>query len=403
MQNGTAATTTSTATEFKASPPPILVWEGQEPWQAPRYEVRYFHRRKVEVWNGYVQTKDVVGWVGNVRIDLFVEKWKRDHGETLPTNEDILQWMMHDPNSEFDLKPLGESIVKNGVRQKIVITAEGILLDGNRRYFASLMKLREAEKSNDRATLDMVKSLPSYVLSPLCGKDDLDAVLVEENFVDDCRLPWPNYIKATRVYGKYQELKSERLSKQQAIARLVDEFGISKGQVERFLKMMDFIQEFHDHHSEVDEETGKAAKDDFAIKWSAQRHFEYFDELTKTQVVNTLNSDPELRAKVFERLYDGDFASFVQVRKIPAISADRRARDIFVTGDGPKAVKDSIDWINVAGIARKAMANNDRVVAFKRFLDSLSAEEIADLDPEAVQDLQSIAGIVARMAQAVRK
>lgn len=403
MQNGTIATNTNAATEFKASPPPILVWDGQEPWQAPRYEVRYFHRRKVEVWNGYVQTKDVVGWVGNVRIDLFVEKWKRDHAEALPTNEDILQWMMHDPNSEFDLKPLGESIIKNGVRQKIVITAQGILLDGNRRYFASLMKFREAEKSNDRSTLDMVKSLPSYVLSPLCGKDDLDAVLVEENFVDDCRLPWPNYIKATRVYGKYQELKSERLSKQQAISRLVDEFGISKGQVERFLKMMDFIQEFHDHHSEVDEETGKTAKDDFAIKWSAQKHFEYFDELTKAQVVSTLNSDPELRAKVFERLYDGDFASFVQVRKIPAISADRRARDIFITGEGPKAVKDSIDWINVAGIARKAMANNDRVVAFKRFLDSLSAEEIADLDPEAVQDLQSIAGIVAKMAHAVRK
>src|SRR6185312_3142466 len=215
--DNTVETPKDSSVDFKATPPPILVWEGQEPWQAPRYEVRYFHRRKIEVWNGYVQTKSVTGWVQNVRIDLFVEKWRRDHNGAPPTNEDILQWMEHDPNSEFDLKPLGESIIKNGVRQKIVITSEGILLDGNRRYFASLMRMRDAETAADRTTLEMVKSLPAYVLSPMCTKDDLDAVLVEENFVDDCRRPWPNYIKATRVYSKYQELKSERLAKQQSI------------------------------------------------------------------------------------------------------------------------------------------------------------------------------------------
>src|SRR6266849_696531 len=86
------------AEQFKATPPPILVWTGQQDWQKPRYEVRFFHRRRVEVWSGYVPTKSIKGWVENVRIRLFVDKWRRDHGGALPTNEDILDWMQRDPN-----------------------------------------------------------------------------------------------------------------------------------------------------------------------------------------------------------------------------------------------------------------------------------------------------------------
>jgi|SRR6185312_9702630 len=390
-------------TNFKSSPPPILVWDGQESWQKPSYEVRYFHRRRVEVWNGYVRTKSVGGWVGNVRIDLFVDKWKRDH-KAAPTNEDILDWMVADPNDEFDLEKLADSILKNGVRQKIVITSDGTLLDGNRRYFAALMSLREAEKINDRDALQMVSSLPAYVLSPGCQKADLEAVLVEENFVDDCRRPWPNYIKAKRVYETYKELRESHLSKAQAVDQLVPQFGIPKGHVERFLKMMDYIQEFHDHHAQEDPETGKKAKDDFDIRWQVQKYFEYFDELTKTQVVNTLNSDPELRDKVFERLYDGDFASFVQIRKIPAIAADRVARDKFMTLEGgPKAVENAIGWVTAAGIARKAMANDDRIIGFKNFLQTLTAIEIAQLNRDAVADLRIIAEMVTNMTKATHK
>src|SRR5437867_8985955 len=138
------ATTEQQVEQFKASPPAILVWDGQQEWQKPRYEIRYFHRSRTEVWSGYVPTNDIKGWVENVRIALFVEKWKRDHGGVVPTNDDILDWMLRDQNSEFNLKSLAESIVKNGVRQPVVITSDGVLLDGNRRYFASLMKLREA-------------------------------------------------------------------------------------------------------------------------------------------------------------------------------------------------------------------------------------------------------------------
>ena len=54
----------------------------------------------------------------------------------------------------------------------------------------------------------------------------------------------------------------------------------------------------------------------------------------------------------------------------------------------------------ITGIAKKAMANDDRIVGFKRFLESLNAQEIASLDTVAVADLQTIAEMVASMAQA---
>ncbi len=43
------------AAGFKATAPAILTWDGQQPWQGPRLEVRYFHRKKIDVWSGYVR------------------------------------------------------------------------------------------------------------------------------------------------------------------------------------------------------------------------------------------------------------------------------------------------------------------------------------------------------------
>ena len=394
--------TMKAATEFRATAPPILEWDDQQSWQKPRLEVRYFHHKKIDVWSGYVRTRDIKGWVANVRIELFVEMWKRDHSGALPTNDDILDWMRRDKFEEFTLADLAESIVKNGVRQPIVITSDGDLLDGNRRYFAALTKLREGEDKGDAATLAMVSQLPAYVLSPSCSKEDFERVLVEENFVDDCRQEWPNFIKARKVYEAYQTLIEAGFKRTAALSELADQFGMKRGRAERFIKVMNCIEEFEDFHSEEDEETGRAAKDEYEIKWRAQKYFEYFDELGKAQVQRVLQADPELREKVFKRLYDGDFISFVQIRKIPVIAVDRRARDKFMLGTGQQAVQEAIDWVTVTGVAKKALNNNERIASFKRFLENLGVREIADLDPLSVGELEEILQTVVKMGNAVQ-
>lgn len=392
----------SSSRQFQAKPPDILVWKGQQDWQKPRHEVRFFHRRKVEVWSGYVKTPNIKGWVDNVRIELFVEKWKRDHNGTLPTNDEILDWMLSDPYDEFDLSSLGNSIVKNGVRQPIVITADGVLLDGNRRYFSSLFKFRHAEKTGDKPMLDMVSQLPAYVLSPSCTREDLDAVLVEENFVDDCRRQWPRFIKAGKVFSAYQSLRENGSSKATATAELVERFGEKKSQVDRWIRMMDFIEEFYDYHINGDEDNGRPPKDEFEVKWQVQKYFEYFDELTKPEVMRTLEADPELREKVLQRLYDEDFISFKQIRSLPAIKSDLRARDKFMLGDGKKAVEDAINWLTATGITKKALDVNDRIMSFLKFIGTLTANDIDKLDLRTIEALEEISAKVADMANAVK-
>lgn len=396
-----AAKQASNAKQFKATPPASLTWEGQQPWQEPRLEVRYFHRKKIDVWSGYVRTLDVQGWVENVRIELFVEKWAKEHNGTPPTNDDILDWMVRDQEEEFKLSELAESIVKNGVRQPIVITSNGDLLDGNRRYFAALMKQREAEKKGDSATLAMVSQLPAYVLSPSCDKDDFESVLVEENFVDSCREEWPNFIKARKVYDAYMDFREEGLTKKDSYAALTERFGVSRSRVEYYLKTMDAIEEFMDYQLEEDEETGRTPKEAPLVKWKAQRYFDHFAELSKKQIQKALETDPEFRAKVFDRLYDGDFVNYTQIRKLPAIAADRRARDKFMLGTGQQAVQDAIDWVTVTGVAKKALDNGERISSFTRFLKNLGAQEIADLEPVTMTELEEILTAVVRMARAI--
>lgn len=388
--------------KFQSDPPEILRWKGQELWQVPRYEVRYFHHKKVEGWSGHVKTKDIKGWVDNVRIALFVEKWKRDHADADPTNEEILDWMLIDTYKEFDLHSLGDSIVKNGVRQAVVLKHDGTLLDGNRRYFASLHKLREAEKKGDVSVVKMVTYLPAFVLSPACSYEDIDAVLVEENFVESCRREWPSFIRANKVFEAYKDMKESGTSKIPAVSKLSERFGMEKSKVERWIKMMNFIEEFHDYHTEDDDEIGRVAKDEYEVKWRSQKYFEYFDELTKTDVVKTLDSDLELKDKVLERLYDEDFQSFKQIRSLPAIASDLRARDKFMLGDGKSAVSEAIDWVTVTGITKKALNVSDRIFSFLKFLGSLTAQDINRMDLETIEALKEMSEKVAEMANSIK-
>ncbi len=401
--------------QFKASAPEILKWKGQQDWQKPRYEVRYFHRRRVEVWSGYVKTKNITGWVENVRIRLFVKQWARDHNDAQPTNEEILDHMRNDPHfssdnktREFELDSLAESIVKNGVRQPVVITSAGNLLDGNRRYFASLMKLREAEKAGDRTTMAMVTYLPAFVLSPACSDEDLNAVLVEENFVDACRREWPPFIKAMKVFEDYKGFREVGLSKSAAITELVEHFGgkgfggKNKNQIQRWIRMMGFIEEFIEYFSSDDEETGRTAKDEYEIMWKTQKYFEYFDELTTAKVMKVLEADAEFKSKVFEHLYDESFVNFKEIRQLPSIALDRKARDTFMSGTGREAVADTLNWVAVTGMVKKVIGLNERVLGFKRLLESLTAQEIWTLDIETISELEAILRMVADMAAAAR-
>ena len=170
-----------------------------------------------------------------------------------------------------------------------------------------------------------------------------------------------------------------------------------------------FVSEDHDvgrdenDESESDDDSFmRAAKDEFEVKWQSQKYFEYFDELTKPVVAKALDADLELRDKVFDRLFDNDFRNFKQIRSLPAIAADLRARDKFMLGDGEAAVNEAIDWVSVVGLTKKALQVNDRILSFAKFLGSLTASDIDRIDLLTVSALREISDKVAEMADAIR-
>jgi hypothetical protein len=115
-----------------ASPIPTIL----ETNPSPRSALKSFHGRRIQVWEGIANVTKINGWVDNPRLDIELKRFKNDNAGRKPTNDEILNIMV--TVKEFNIKTLADDLRDNGVRQPIIVSNDGRLLDGNRRYFATL-------------------------------------------------------------------------------------------------------------------------------------------------------------------------------------------------------------------------------------------------------------------------
>jgi phosphoglycolate phosphatase-like HAD superfamily hydrolase len=392
--------------------PSILVWGNQLPWQQPHLEEKTYNRRVIKYWRGFASIEDIRGWVENPRIDLFVKKFKIEHQGTAPTNDDILAWMLDNTprmdgktnRGEFDLEGLGDNIGMNGVHEPIIINSDGTLLDGNRRYFAALLKYRQALKDNPAAA-ERAKYLPAYVLMPGATRQDLEAILIFRNYGSGFHQPWPSYIRADKVCDDLEELTLQGIPKREARLQLAEKYNEKTQQIARYEKVMRAIDEFRDYHLTPDEEEGRQSKDELAVEEVCHHKFEYFDELSKPRIVSCLNADPDFRATTYERLFNGEFENFVWIRRLPDIATEPKAREVFLNGSqtGRNPVEEAIEVVQLFRLVKKAVGANERIQSFAKWLRSLTAEDYVDLDAQSVSDLRDIAELAAQIAEAVKQ
>ena len=381
----------------------------------PRRMVRMYHGHKVSVWYGRVHIDDVEGWVENIRLKHYLNRWRQRQGDATksPTTQEIYEIMIEADREEsaqskkpFHLERLGRNIVTNGIQEPLFIHVNGTrgtLWDGNRRrYGAQHVMSTEAFKESH----GQVRWLPAYVYVP-SGDPETDkkvrqAVLTELNFKEKDHIPWPSYLKAQEVFTMFQRLTSEdpadpslsRASKEQ----IASEYGLSGWrQADRWIKMFGLSAEFKEFHEE------ERDREEVEVDLKIQDSFEYFDELSKPGVWGALKDDPEAREEVFGWLWDGKFKSFADVRSVPKILNDPEARTQANADDG-QGVKKAIATVlaNDPSRVKDRSAANQRIEQFAGWMNEFKREDYRKLSTDSLENLRQVVGDTVKILEGLQ-
>ena len=121
------------------------------PMELPRHTTRRFHGQDVPLWQGYVHVDNVEGYVENLRLKFYLNQWQSQHKDSgrVPSTDEVYQIMVdadagepRDLAKPFHIKRMADSIVRNNVREPIIICyhedGSTELWDGNRRFFGTM-------------------------------------------------------------------------------------------------------------------------------------------------------------------------------------------------------------------------------------------------------------------------
>ncbi len=362
---------------------------------APVVPRPWFHEKDVPMNSGYVKTSEIQLWEGNVRLDIHIGQFKEKYGRT-PSSQELLDIMASklqlpgvSDGDQFEIATLARSIAINGVRKPPIIDIDGTLLDGNRRLTACYYILSADEFTSEE------KKRAEYIfvwqLTPDATDDDRRRVVVSLNFEDDCKLKWPEYVKARKVYEEWQAMLALEPSKpgpqkQAEMKRNLSQkyaLGPETTVVNRYIKMVEWADDFEDYH------IGENGKDNFAAKHKSSKYFQYFDELGKGTtpggVAHCLNQDDSFKKMVFDLLYDGKFKNWNQIRKLKKIFVNeeaverlRRAREEKDLDNAQDLIDDAVSIADTKDAEKRSLGANTRIEIFVKWLEELPVKAFRD-------------------------
>jgi len=271
-------------------------WMLPDPEPVP--EERMFNGKPYSGWYGRAHLLDLEGWIDNPRLDIPVEKWKEKHAGRLPDNEALLEIMLEhsvdvkveeeDEEDDADgrrsrrnkLLELAQSISLNEVRTPLILTYDKRILDGNRRYFATLYLY---QLTDDEDARERFETIPVWVLPKLIKKIDEDRILTELNSINDCQVRWPYSVLAKRIYEDY----TQRGMDYDALAKKYHSY--TKSRLKNIVEATKVANEFITHHD-----------DSLEAKDIAYRKLIWFDELKRSNRVAMEND--EFREGIFDAI-----------------------------------------------------------------------------------------------------
>lgn len=360
----------------------------------PQMRQRPFHGRRLPVWEGVVKYDKVQGWVDNPRIRLICKRLKEKVGDRDLAQDEVFDIMKNDKDIKLDF--LRDDILQNGLREPIVLSSNGQLLDGNRRFFAIRFLLENLPKGHpDRQDYEKIHA---YVLDDSCSRQDEDLVLVEENFHASLKIEWPDYVKAMFI--------KEDWTKGLSHPEIAKKYGWNSRKVGETIRIIELIDDFltyaTDSPDPEDEFGGGLGMNENQAEAVAAENYQYFNEAQKS-FLNPLKSDPEFKVHFFKWIADGKFSSFPEVRVAYEAWRDAEARSI-IASDEPTAAKDAKAVIDYK--RRVLKGKNEvkvRIEEFTRYLESLSVAEINGMTAQTLEKLHEAMNIVDDMAASVNK
>ena len=296
----------------------------------PKPESRMFNAKPFVGWIGRTSINTLVGWVDNPRIDIPVENWKDEHAGREPDNDELLDIMLDisvsdRPDDEEEdeegidsrrsrrnkLLELAESIRLNGIKVPLVVTYDKRIIDGNRRYFATLYLYSQSDDEDER---ERYSWLPVWVLPKGIRKNDEDRILTELNSINDCYVKWPYSVIAKRVYQDYKDgLSIEDL------ARKYHDW--TKSRISTVIEACKVAEEFIEHHD-----------DSIDARDLAYRKLIWFDELRRSNR-RMMEKEP-FRNAVYDLILapNSPFSSHRDFRRLEEIFNNQEAWKALTSG-----------------------------------------------------------------------
>lgn len=377
---------------------------------AARWEettVRY-NGISMKMWRSDAKPEKIVGWVRNPRVDMIVRRW-RLHGHISdavhPDEDQMLDLMLDDDglhaeqNQTFSLEKLGEDIKLNGVREALIITWEGKLLDGNRRKFATKWALSERGGANV-AERDMLRNIPVLVLDEKAPDEHEDAILIQENYAESLKKPWPEVVTNSRLYTRYMEISASVSGLDDLTIRrkLQDEFPrFSVTEIRNRIGTWQLTQEFRVDYVE---DMGESE-----VERHINNNFQYFRQAHDTFRASNEYTDPEFKDLLFKGIRHDLFPSFAGVRSLSDIQNSDRAKEIFLSGVGAGTAQRSQNFRQARDEAGRDRAERDlpteqRIKNLIDYLDSITSSQLSNISEEVVENLKSALNRVMRQSAA---
>ena len=357
-----------------------------------KLESWYFNGIQIPLYRTEGDATQIAGWVHNPRIEMILNRWRRVNNisdDAFPDDEEMLQLMFdYDYDGTFAIRDLGEDVKRNGVREPIIVTWDGTLIDGNRRKFAVMWALSDRGGASNEQHYRLGRT-PMLILPEGASDDDKQSILIQENYAPSLKNEWPQVVTNGRLYRRYQGLSNQfpgeqELDIRRRVHREFPRFSVTD--IRDRINTWNLIEEFRADYGDEDNEDDLEAR--------INKSFQYFRQANDTFRNKNVFSEPEFKELLFTGIQQELFPSFTSVRRLEEIYGSPEAKEIFLAGEGLQGTALRANFDRATATARledvtKNLTLEKRLASLIESINNLTSVELAEIPPSLRSRLES--------------